>query len=66
MGINDYNRKYDINEIVLGDSIFCATGITSGELVNGIEIQNDSFISETLITHKSSNYMKVVKTKQKL
>ena len=66
MGINDYDRKYEINEIVLGDSIFCATGITSGELVNGIEIQNDSFISETLITHKSSNYIKVVKTKQKL
>jgi len=66
MGINDFNRKYDINEIVLGDSIFCATGITSGELVNGIEIQNDSFISETLITHKSSNFIKVVKTKQKL
>ena len=32
MGIKDLNKKYDLNEIVKGDSIFCATGITSGDL----------------------------------
>ena len=54
MGINDLNKKYEIDEIVRGDSIFCATGITSGDLVSGIEIQGNKFISETLVTHKSS------------
>ena len=39
MGINDLTKKYELNEIVSGDSIFCATGITSGDLVSGIEIQ---------------------------
>ena len=38
MGIKDLNKKYSLNEIVSGDSIFCATGITSGDLVNGIEV----------------------------
>ena len=33
MGINDLSKKYELNEIVTGDSIFCATGITSGDLV---------------------------------
>ena len=28
MGIKDLNKKYEINEIIKGDSIFCATGIT--------------------------------------
>jgi fructose-1,6-bisphosphatase II / sedoheptulose-1,7-bisphosphatase len=28
MGINDLTKKYELNEIVTGDSIFCATGIT--------------------------------------
>ena len=28
MGIDDLNKKYNLNEIVRGDSIFCATGIT--------------------------------------
>ena len=31
MGINDLTKKYELNEIVTGDSIFCATGITSGD-----------------------------------
>ena len=64
MGIKDLNKKYQINEIVKGDSIFCATGITSGDIVSGIEVVNDEFISETLITHKSSGLKKIIKTKQ--
>jgi len=54
MGIKDLNRKYDLNEIVRGDSIFCATGITSGDLVNGVKLENGKFITETLVTHKNS------------
>ena len=33
MGITDLNRKYDLNEIIKGDSIFCATGITNSEVL---------------------------------
>ena len=54
MGIKDLNKKYDLNEIVRGDSIFCATGITSGDLVNGVKLENGKFITETLVTHKNS------------
>ena len=54
MGIKDLNKKYDLNEIVRGDSIFCATGITNGDLVNGVKLENDKFITETLVTHKNS------------
>ena len=54
MGIKDLNKKYDLSEIVRGDSIFCATGITSGDLVSGVELKNGKFITETLVTHKNS------------
>ena len=54
LGIKDLNKKYDLNEIVRGDSIFCATGITSGDLVNGVKLENGKFITETLVTHKNS------------
>ena len=66
MGIKDLDKKYELNEIISGDSIFCATGITSGDLVNGIKIQDDEFISETFITHKFSGLNKVIQTKQKI
>jgi fructose-1,6-bisphosphatase II / sedoheptulose-1,7-bisphosphatase len=64
MGIRDLNKKYQINEIVSGDSIFCATGVTSGDLVSGIEINENEFTSETLITHKSTGLKKIIKTRQ--
>ena len=61
MGIEDFEKKYSLEEIVSGDSIFCATGITSGDLVEGIKYNNLSFISETLVTHKSSNFKQKIK-----
>ena len=66
MGIKNLDKKYNLDEIISGDSIFCATGITSGDLVSGIEITNDEFISETLITHKATGLKKKVKTKDKI
>ena len=66
MGISDLNKKYNLKEIISGDSIFCATGITSGELVSGIQIEDDEFVSETLITHKSSGLKKKIKTRHKI
>ena len=61
MGIAELDKKYELNEIVKGDSLFCASGITSSEVLNGIILKEDKFISETLITHKSSNLRKVIK-----
>ena len=60
MGIGNLNKKYDLKEIVKGDSIFCATGITSGDLVKGIELKKDNYTTETLVTHKSSNTCEIV------
>ena len=55
MGIKDLNKKYEINEIVKGESIFCATGITTCDLMNGIIKENDKFITETIVTHTKSS-----------
>ena len=66
MGIKDFSKKYELNEIISGDSIFCATGITTGDLVSGIKIKSNQFISETLVTHKSSGLQKVIKLEQNI
>ena len=61
MGISDLNKKYELNEIIKGDSIFCATGITTSDVLSGIEINDNDYMSETLVTHKSSNFKKIIK-----
>ncbi len=66
MGIENFEKKYELNEIVSGDSIFCATGITSGDLVKGINISNNFFTTETLVTHKSSGLKKILNSTLKI
>jgi len=61
MGITDLNKKYELNEIVKGDSIFCATGITTNNVLSGIDINDNNYTSETLVTHKNSNLKKIIK-----
>ncbi|MDA9960650.1 class II fructose-bisphosphatase [Candidatus Pelagibacter sp.] len=61
MGINDINKKYDLHEIVKGDSIFCATGITGSDVLKGISINDNIYTSETLVTHKSLHYREILK-----
>ena len=66
MGILDFKKKYELNEIVSGDSIFCATGITTGDIVKGINITQDHFYSETYVTHKSSGLNEIKRINQKI
>ena len=61
LGITDLNKKYDISEIIKGDSLFSATGITNSEILKGITFENNRYISETLITHKDSNFKEIIK-----
>ena len=61
MGISDLDKKYELNEIIKGDSIFCSTGITSSEMLDGIEIHENKYISETLVTHKSLKFKEIIK-----
>jgi fructose-1,6-bisphosphatase II / sedoheptulose-1,7-bisphosphatase len=60
MGITDLNKKYELKQIVKGDSIFCATGITRSDVLKGIRFKNNMHHSQTLVTHKSTNYRKVI------
>jgi len=66
MGIKDFNKKYELDEIISGDSIFCATGITSGDLMQGIKLEKEKFYSETLVTHKSSGLNRIIRLEQSI
>ncbi len=38
MGINDFHKKYTIDELAKGSVMFCATGITDGPFLRGVKI----------------------------
>ena len=60
LGIIDFEKKYNINEIAKGDVIFCASGVTSGELAKGIINFDEKFEVTTLALHKSQKINKTV------
>ena len=66
MGIIDLNKKYELNEIIKGESIFCASAITNTMLMKGVMTEEGQYhMTETLVTHKSlkGNYLNIVKKK---
>ena len=58
LGITDFKKKYNIDEIVSGDVIFCASGVTDGDLAKGIRNYDNSFEVTTLALHKSQKINK--------
>ena len=66
MGINDLQKKYNLNEIISGDSIFSATGITDGDMVKGVKVDGKSYYSETLVAHKDSKLFEVIREKDEI
>ena len=65
LGILDLSKKYNIPDMIRGDVIFVATGVTDGDIVNGIKSNDDFFMSETFVLHKSSKINKILKNKIK-
>ena len=61
IGIKELDAKYYLKDMVKDDVIFCATGVTNGDMVKGIKDLGDSFEAETLVLHKSTNTNKIIK-----
>jgi fructose-1,6-bisphosphatase II / sedoheptulose-1,7-bisphosphatase len=60
LGIKDFNKKYNIDEMVKGDVIFCATGVTSGDLAEGVKDLGNEFKVTTFALHKNQKTIKTI------
>ena len=60
LGISDFNKKYNIDEMIKGDVIFCASGVTTGDLAKGIKNYDDKFEVTTFALHKSQKIKKII------
>ena len=66
LGIKDLNKKYNTEDMVKGDIIFCATGVTDGDLTKGVINKENYFKTNTFALHKSQNKnIKITNTHKK-
>lgn len=59
LGITDMKKKYYLNDIIKGDVIFCAAGVTDGEMLKGIRVDGLNFLSDLLISHSEGKVTKI-------
>jgi len=60
MGVKDINKKYEIKDMIKGDVIFCATGVTDGDILKGIVDKQDSFQASSFVLHKNQKISKKI------
>ncbi len=61
LGLKDLKKKYNIEDMIKGDVIFCATAITHGEIVDGVIDKGNKFEVSTLAMHKDEKISKKIK-----
>ena len=54
-------KKYNIEDMVKGDVIFCATGVTDGDLTKGVKDLGNEFEVTTFALHKSKKINKIIR-----
>ena len=65
MGITDLKRKYNIEDMIKGDVMFCATAITDGDLAEGIKDHKEFYETSTIALHKNGKINTLFKNKHK-
>jgi fructose-1,6-bisphosphatase II / sedoheptulose-1,7-bisphosphatase len=60
LGITNFNKKYNIDEMIKGDVIFCATGVTNGDLAKGVEDLGNEYRVTTFALHRSQKVIKTI------
>ena len=63
-GITQLDKKYDLHEIVRADTIFAATGVTSGALLDGVKLEDGFVHTHTLVMNSSTHTVREVRMKR--
>ena len=66
VGITDLDRLYKLDELASGETVFCATGVTSGGLLEGVRIEPGMAHTETLIMSSSSKLVRRVRSRRQI
>ena len=61
MGVEDIKMKYELNDMIKGDVIFCASAITKGDMLDGVKVVDKEYYVSSLIMHKDNKIIKKTK-----
>ena len=65
-GVTDFDRKYDLHELVSKDAIFAATGVTKGAMLDGVLVRDGFVSTHTLVMDSSTRTVQRIRTTRPL
>ena len=60
-GVEDLDKIYTLKDLVKGDAIFAATGVTDGSLLAGVKITKNAITTESIVMRASSGTVRWIK-----
>jgi fructose-1,6-bisphosphatase II / sedoheptulose-1,7-bisphosphatase len=60
MGIKDPKKKYEIEDMVRGDCLFAATGVTTGPMLQGVKFNKHTIETETVVMRSKTGTVRRV------
>ncbi len=62
IGITDLNRKYSLTDLVTGDAVFVAAGVTNGTLLEGVTRTRTGLSTHTMVMDSRTGKTHLIKT----
>jgi fructose-1,6-bisphosphatase II / sedoheptulose-1,7-bisphosphatase len=64
-GVKDLTRKYGLHELVAGDVVFSATGVTDGSMLRGVHREGDYITTESVVMRSATGTVRWIKTRHR-
>ncbi len=66
VGITEPDRKYGLDELASGETVFCATGVTDGDLISGVRRENGHVHTHTLVMTSADGMVRRIRSRHRL
>jgi len=66
IGITDFDKKYDLDDLARSDALFVASGVTDGSLLRGVHVRGDQVHVDTLLLSSAHNEMRWIRGRHPL
>ncbi len=64
IGLKNFDKKYDLHELVQGPAIFAATGVTKGALLDGVKVERGFVHTHSLVMDSSTGAVRHVRARR--
>ena len=65
MGIKDPRKKYAMHDMVQGDCVFSATGVTTGSMLQGVRFKPGMFETETVVMRSATGTVRWIRAEHR-